>query len=277
MIRKYLLSFWGMVFILTAIPFTILLADREELFWVKVSEETGTLKLSDGRSAPPGAVAGQYYESEKGRLKPEKQWRPPLDILYEYKGGTEGRVVFSHERHFSFTGNKKCSTCHDDSFGLGESGMERKSQAPAGKESHASESLGRFCSSCHNGETKFSEVTGQTPETIKPDQTIFTAFSSGRKEDCSRCHAPSDHGRDFTDFHGEEAEHGSASSCLKCHRGSESVSPLHRRMALDFRNAQLTLVKDPENKPAFSKVLPPVFCMYCHNSDSEPWEKHRDR
>ena len=252
------------------VPWFLQGGGQELLLWVQFDQETGTKKLSNGRPAPGNATPGQYYEWEDGRLKPESQWRSPLDVLIAYRGGEAGRVEFSHERHFALLGEKSCTKCHDDSVGLGEKDRKRPSLAPdSSREAHGEASLGRFCTHCHDGKTKASDLTPRAPSRLK--DPIFTAFQTGKEESCLRCHAPRSHGEDYTGRHGDAAEHGQE-NCVRCHRGADHRSSGDRSMAMDFREAQFQLMQNPENQGAFQKTLPPIFCAYCHNRDDEAWE-----
>lgn len=263
------------IFLFLIIPAGFIFAERgEELFWIKYDPETKKMELSNGQSVPSSAIPGQFYEREYGGLEREKQWRSPLDIIYDYKGGSEGRVVFSHERHFSLLGEKSCSKCHDDSVGLGDKGIVRESHAKQPNlEAHGEKSTGRFCATCHNGKTTAGSLSKNLPAGIPTSTPVFDANKTGQSQDCNRCHTPRDHGSDYTNFHGEDAEHGRGSNCLTCHRGADRITSAQQNQAIAFRDAQLQLINDPENETLFKKTLPPVFCAYCHNSDGKAWEK----
>lgn len=260
-------------FISLAVPALLLAEGSEMLIWVKYDQDTQKLSMSDGRSrVPKGAVPGDFYESERGRMKREGQWRSPLDLIYEYDGGKEGRVVFSHERHFGLTGEKSCSKCHDDSVGLGDKDKIRPSKASSkSAESHNSKSIGRFCSTCHDGKTEVADISRTAPREVQG--AIFSANKTSDQNSCSRCHTPRSHGRDYTNRHGEVAEEGRGEDCSSCHRGADRFDRSHQNQAKDFKAAQLQLIKDPENETAFKKILPSGFCYYCHNSDQKAWER----
>jgi len=239
--------------------------------WVQVDPETGERRLSDGRPLPPelgrAVVPGQYLEAEGGRLKPKRQWRPPLDLERDFQPADAPRVVFSHERHFAALGAKgeTCETCHN----VLDEQKTWASLAPApGVEPHGESSLGRFCSTCHDGETRASEVEGASPPRDGP---IFTAFGRQGDPDCARCHVPRDHGRDFTPWHGEAAEEGGRYRCADCHRGARTITRAEAEQALRFYHAQMRLLENPEDESAFSVTLPNNFCAYCHGLDLEAW------
>ncbi len=264
-----------LVMLLVASP-VLVMADggQEILAWVTL-DESGNKKLSNGAPAPAGAIPGQFYEIERGRLKMEKQWRSPLDMLFKYNVGRTGRVEFSHERHFSVLGEKKCSSCHDDSKGLGEKGNVRISNVKSGeKEAHNNKSLGRFCAGCHDGAKDTNSVSAASAS-LGVSGKIFSANKGRDPESCNRCHAPANHRSDFTNRHGELAEHSRSNECASCHRGADHISSNEQNQARQYKQAQLQLVNNPENETAFKIIGPANFCAYCHKTDSKPWEKER--
>jgi c(7)-type cytochrome triheme protein len=76
---------------------------------------------------------------------------------FEFAGGAEGKVVFSHEKHGAK--NPKCTDCHVKVFKM------TKGQRSAPK--MADMEKGQSCGTCHDGKT---------------------AFSVKEKGDCAKCH-----------------------------------------------------------------------------------------
>jgi len=239
--------------------------------YVRWDAEKGRAFLSDGTPLPPGSglVPGQYVEVEGGRLKPKRQWQPPQDLVKTFHPQGAGRVVFSHERHFAALGAKgaTCETCHAQL----DPGKTWKSLAPTPlQEPHKPASLGRFCATCHDGRTRPQSLPGsQSP--LKG--AIFPAFGPKGAASCAQCHAPKDHGPDFTQGHGEVAEHGGSRTCQTCHRGADRLAPAERLQVQAFQEAQLRLIQNPEDEKAFNQVLPPNFCAYCHGLDGRAWKR----
>lgn len=245
--------------------------------WIKVDPETQALSLSDGTPLPEGlagfAIPGQFVEFKGQRVKIKKQWRPPLDLEKTYLPKETSRVVFSHERHFAALGAKAtaCETCHRTL----DQNKTWKSLAPTpALEPHGPTSLGRFCATCHDGKTSIQQVAARIPQAKPPSQgTIFTTFGKAQSPSCQGCHAPKDHGQDFTPRHGELAEHGQARTCGTCHRGVDRLSGAEALQVERFRQAQLRLLQNPEDPTAAHLTLPNNFCAYCHGLDQKAWEE----
>ncbi|GIW24351.1 cytochrome c3 family protein [Meiothermus sp.] len=238
----------------------------KQLAWVKV-EEKGGLVLSNGAKAPVGAKPGQFVALKNGGAKLLAQWRSPQDIEVAWASKGVGRVVFSHERHFSAIGVKQCETCHAEEKGLGKNTTWPSLVTGLEAEPHKPQSLGRFCATCHDGKTTAASL----PEAKPPvPLKIFSAMGKGGAS-CDRCHAPASHGTDFTPIHGEFAEDGA--NCSSCHRGGAQISPRDLGQAMAYIKAQLKLVKDSEDTASFQKTLPNNFCAYCHAADRELWQE----
>lgn len=260
---------------LVLLLFAVALASEGERYlFVRYDSEKGQATLSDGTPLPPGlgVVPGQYVEVEGGRIKPKKMWQPPQDLVKTYLPQGAGRVVFSHERHFAALGAKgaTCQTCH----GVLDRGRIWPSLAPSkALEPHGPASLGRFCATCHDGKTRASAIPGARPPV---DLRVFSALGPKGDATCAQCHAPRDHGMDFTSFHGEVAERGSE-RCAQCHRGARSVTPQELAQVRAFQEAQLALIRNPEDEKAFNQVLPNNFCAYCHGLDGKAWKERGKR
>lgn len=258
-----------------AVPTVMLIADGNEiLVWVKYDAEKRAASLSNGSPAPSGATPGQFYEIKRGRLKLEKQWRSPLDMIRSFHNTGVGRVEFSHERHFAALNKKTCNACHDESRGLGADADFPSRSTGNQSEPHGARSLGRFCANCHDGVKLASAIEGASaPRRSSP---IFTALGKKNDAACARCHVPTDHGADYTSAHGDRAEHGRASECGNCHNGATSIAADERSQALAYRQAQLALVQNPEDPASVQVTLPDNFCIYCHNSDNKAWKHSKE-
>jgi hypothetical protein len=241
------------------------------LAWVRYDPATKTYVLSNGGTLPGTGIsslkAGRWVEVRGETIIPQAQWRPPQDIEKHWtpKGAT--RVTFSHERHFASLGGKNCLICHADEKGLG-SGKDFESRAPdVTLEPHAAKSLGRFCSNCHNDQTKPASFEGVTPS-VNP--TVFPAFGHTGDGACSRCHVPVSHGADFVPNHPLIVAAGTG-RCSSCHRGAQEIRAADLSQALGYVHAQQTLLENPEDTVAFQKTLPNHFCTYCHTTQENFW------
>lgn len=186
------------------------------------------------------------------------QSQPQHDIVVVFRTNKVNRVVFSHERHFGALAAKDCAVCHAENKKLLTTDPRPSVASNRLLEPHSATSRGRFCATCHDG------------------KKVFSALGKTGDASCARCHAPDDHGADFTKRHGDMAEHGRGARCEQCHRGSTSISPADLRQADEFFAAQAALAKDPQDKAAFQKTLPNNFCAYCHTHDRKPWGKGED-
>lgn len=92
-----------------------------------------------------GILAQQVWAQAKG----------PAD--FDFPGGGEGKVTFSHEKHSAK--HAKCTDCHTKIFKM------TKGQRSAPKMSEMEK--GQSCGACHNGKASFS---------VK------------EKADCAKCH-----------------------------------------------------------------------------------------
>ena len=245
----------------------------EQFPWVKYDADSKSIKLSDGstptQNFTPGAFLGRGRGG--GALTERNEWRPPQDIEVTYTPTNETRVMFSHERHFGAMGVKDCKTCHAEEKGLGANADFKSFAADPASEPHGAKSDGRFCAECHRDNFKTSDIPAAKASV---DVTLFSALGKKGDTSCAHCHAPSDHGADFTAGHGRLAENG-AQRCAECHRGSTSIAPAELTLATQYREAQLVLVKNEEDTDAFHKTLPNNFCAYCHLTDQRPWPTRR--
>lgn len=232
------------------------------LTWVEYDPVTLTNRYSTGGIAPATLTPGQYVRPGRGgESRARGEWRPPQDLLVKFPP-TNGltRVEFSHERHFGALGVKNCKVCHHD---LGTGLPLRSWAASPDLEPHGARSRGRFCATCHHANFTANQIIGvQPPGNI----TLFTALGHRGDPTCNRCHAPADHGADYTGSHGDRAEHGAANQCSTCHRNAGAITAADRAQKGAYRTAQLTLHKNPADTAAFQKVLPNSFCTYCHGN-----------
>jgi c(7)-type cytochrome triheme protein len=83
------------------------------------------------------------------------EMKGPAD--FEFAGGSQGKVVFSHEKHSAK--NPKCTDCHTKIFKM------TKGQRSAPK--MADMNTGQSCGTCHDGKA---------------------AFSVKEQADCAKCH-----------------------------------------------------------------------------------------
>jgi c(7)-type cytochrome triheme protein len=82
-----------------------------------------------------------------GAIVVQKAWaqaKGPAD--FEFAGGGQGKVVFSHEKHLAKS--PKCTDCHTKIFKMA------KGQRSAPK--MADMNNGQACGTCHNGQVAFS-------------------------------------------------------------------------------------------------------------------------
>jgi c(7)-type cytochrome triheme protein len=219
--------------------------------------------LSNGIQLSKPLQPGQLVYVSGTRLQPLNLWRPPQDIEATFTPEDASRVTFSHERHFAALGAKECTVCHEQ---LDKGKTWDSLAADVSLEPHQASSTGRFCSSCHDGQTKISEIKNVKPPV---DVNIFSAFGQSKDQNCNQCHTPSDHGTDFTLRHAEMAEEGGSQSCVTCHRGAESISRNDASQARAFIKAQLALIKNSDDQAAFKTTLPNSFCLYCHAEGTE--------
>lgn len=241
------------------------------LAWVRYDPATKSYGLSNGAPLPGLGIsslkAGRWVELRNGTAIPQPQWRPPQDIEKHWTPRGANRVTFSHERHFAALGGKNCLSCHADEKGLG-SGKDFESRAPdVTLEPHAAKSIGRFCSSCHNDQTKPASFEGANPGV---NATIFTTFGKSGDGACSRCHVPDSHGADFVPNHPLIVSSGKE-RCSSCHRGAQGIRVQDLSQALEYVHAQQSLLENPEDLAAFQKTLPNHFCTYCHTTQENFW------
>lgn len=264
------------IWIALLMVFGLVLAEGGRLLWVTVDPQTHALGLSDGAPLPAGlkdrVTPGQYVvQVGPGRFRLTRGWRPPQDIVKQFAPKDAQRVTFSHERHFAALGAKgaACQTCHDRLGGS--ASWPSRAPGPA-LEPHAKDSLGRFCSTCHDGRQTVAQVTAKMQGAEPPvNARIFTAFGRRGEASCNRCHVPGDHGQNFVPWHGEKAEHGGAANCASCHRGAGRITNAEITQARTFFQSQMTLLRDAGNQQAFNATLPNNFCAYCHGLDLKAW------
>jgi c(7)-type cytochrome triheme protein len=216
-----------------------------------------------GASLEPGA----WVKIDGARVKVKPQRPAANDEVIRYAPAdpaNPGRVEFSHLRHVNALGEKRCAACHSPEMKLRAPGGPPPRAAASSAEPHAPTSRGRFCASCHDGKTAVS-AAGQRGG--GPDFTVFTTAKTSDPRSCERCHAPRDHGRDFTPAHGEVAEHGGQRGCVACHR--QNWAPEDRQRQAALLAAERTLAVNPDDPEAALVVGPNNFCVSCHRTDDE--------
>lgn len=92
------------------------------------------------------AVVGVVLLASLASLSLAGEAKGPKD--FDYKGGDQGKVTFSHEKHAGK--NPKCTDCHVKVFK-----MKMGTTVPDGMKMAAMEG-GQFCGACHNGQASFS-------------------------------------------------------------------------------------------------------------------------
>jgi hypothetical protein len=248
-----------------ALLFGAFAAGSKSLAWVLFDPSTSTYKLSNGNSFINNDKfePGQFVEITGSVVRSLEQWRSPSDIEKRYTTSA-GRVNFSHERHFGALGGKNCIACHADEKGLAK-GEPIESKAPSVElEPHGVTSTGRFCSGCHNANTKAKDAAGGQP---KLNVTIFTSFGKKDNASCNQCHTPASHGADFTANHPDLVSVVGVETCTTCHRGGKTINLQALGQARTFVHAQRKLAKDPSDTSAFAATLPNQFCSYCHANE----------
>jgi hypothetical protein len=226
-----------------------------------------TVSTRDVRVTGGPLDVGAFATLDKGRIKVKPQRRPADDQVFQYpaKGqGNPGRAEFSHVRHFNALGAKQCATCHSPEMGLTASSSRAGGAASSALDPHAPQSIGHFCASCHDGTRRLSQagiLAGRA------DRVVFTSLRTADPQSCQRCHAPADHGRDFTAAHGDVAEHSGSKPCLGCH--SLSWSAREQALHADFLAAEKALKANPDDPRAALVIGSENFCVNCHRADGK--------
>jgi mono/diheme cytochrome c family protein len=249
-----------------ALLFGAFAAGSKSLAWVTLDPTTNTYRLSngDGFTNTANLEPGQFVEISGSAVRGLEQWRSPNDIEKRYNTSA-GRVNFSHERHFGALGGKNCIACHADEKGLAKNEPIQSKAPSADLEPHAVTSTGRFCSGCHNANTKAADAAGGQP---KLNVTIFSSFGKTDNASCNMCHVPASHGADFTANHPDLVGATGVNSCNTCHRGGKEISLQALGQAKTFVHAQQKLAHNPQDESAFAARLPNQFCSYCHANQS---------
>ena len=250
-------------------------ADSKLKGWVtKVDPTAQTIELGgqtvstrDVRIMGGPLDVGAFATIDKGRIKVKPQRRPADDQVIQYpaKGqGNPGRAEFSHVRHFNALGAKQCTTCHSPEMGLTATSSRAGGATSSTLDPHAPQSIGHFCAICHDGTRRLSQagILGG-----RADRLVFTSLRTADPRSCQRCHAPADHGPDFTAAHGHVAEHSGGKPCLGCH--SQSWSARDQALHADFLAAERTLKANPDDPRAALAIGSENFCLNCHRVDGK--------
>ena len=103
-------------------------------------------------SLPPIAAAASPPGLDSSRVAAPTSVKLPADLVYDRAVGPARAVVFSHETHFAFEGNR-CTGCHV--------GLFRMLQ-PSHRASHAEMNAGHSCGACHDGRHAFGVADSST-------------------------------------------------------------------------------------------------------------------
>lgn len=265
---------WGLILIVALLG-TSASADSKVKGWVTQVDPAAQTVRVGGQTIPTQGLRvtggplepGAFVSVDRGQIKVKRQ-RPPADdqiLRFPAKGPENpGRSEFSHLRHFNALGEKQCQTCHSPEMGLLTSPSYASRTSDPALEPHGQKSLGRYCATCHNGTTRLSQVGALDG---RRDSPIFNAAKTGDPKSCQRCHAPADHGPDFTPTHGDIAEHRGAQPCLTCH--AQAWGPADRQRHVALLAAEQTLKANPDDPKTALAVGPNNFCVYCHRRDAE--------
>jgi c(7)-type cytochrome triheme protein len=114
-------------------------------------------------SLPSVAAAATFPGADSSRAGAPISVKLPADLVYDRVAGPERVVIFSHETHFAFEGNR-CTGCHPRLFRM---------LRPSHRTSHAEMNAVRACGACHDGHHAFG---------VEDSSTCGTCHS-GRKND----------------------------------------------------------------------------------------------
>lgn len=111
-------------------------------------------------SLPPISAAASPPGLDSSRVAAPIPVKLPADLVYERVVGSTRAVVFSHETHFAFEGNR-CIGCHPALFRM---------LTPSHRTSHAEMNAGRGCGACHDGRHAFGVADSSTCGTCHSDR-----------------------------------------------------------------------------------------------------------
>lgn len=123
------------------------------------------LILTSFAGAPASRASGNAPTGAPNTLK------LPADLVYEREVGADSAVVFSHETHVAFEGNR-CTGCHPRPFRM---------LSPSHRTGHGDMNAGGSCGTCHNGKQAFGVE----------DADACATCHSGRKAEAVAAAGPS--------------------------------------------------------------------------------------
>ncbi len=154
-------------------------------------------------AAPPGA--------DSARVAPPISVKLPADLVFDRAVGPARAVVFSHETHFGFEGNR-CTGCHTGLFRM---------LRPSHRTSHAEMNAGRSCGACHDGRHAFGVADSSTCGTCHSGRkseilAAGPATSTGPRVPKPHAYAPGELSPGPVSFKHETHMRGGA-VCATCH------------------------------------------------------------
>jgi c(7)-type cytochrome triheme protein len=161
-------------------------------------------------------AAWGYAEQASSTATADVPLRLPADIVYDRTVGPDSAVVFSHQTHFGFAGNR-CTGCHPKPFRM---------LTPTHRAGHAEMNSGGSCGTCHDGKTSFGVQEAEacatchsgrpSRQTAVQDTSKTAGPSVARKLPKARAYPRSESSPGQVTFRHETHMKGSV-SCASCH------------------------------------------------------------